>query len=243
MEHRPIIGITTEPNPSVDRVSVGRTYQDCVLEAGGLPLLLPYGDDVPPLAEDIIASIDGLLLTGGGDLCPEAFDEHPYREGSDSPISWMMPLRDLTEIKLARLAWERGLPVFGVCRGMQLMNVVHGGTMVRDADEIEREDAIVHNQREDVCGPAHEVILEPDSIIAGILGTDRLSVNTLHHQALADIAPAARVAGRATDGIVEALEFPEHPFYLGVQWHPERMKTTPELFRAHVEAARAYRAS
>ena len=240
-KRHPVIGITTEPDDLENRVGVGRNYVYRVMEVGGAPLLMPCGQIAPMLVEDWLDRVDGLLLTGGGDLCMDCYGGKPYSEGSEACVEWVMPERDVMEEPLVKAAWERNIPVLGICRGMQVMNVVRGGTLVRDHSELERADAIQHSHREEINKPFHTVTLDKDSQVARILGTCQMEVNSLHHQAVDELGEGARVVGRAADGVVEAMEWPERDFFLGVQWHPEIIRNTPRLFEALVKAAAEYR--
>jgi putative glutamine amidotransferase len=179
--------------------------------------------------------LDGILLAGGGDIALEFFDgeKHPRIDGVDS-------MRDSIELSLFRAAVEDSKPILGICRGIQLVNVGLGGTLYTHIPD-QHPNAIDHtypgNMRTILV---HEVQVEGDTRLSDILGEQTLKVNSLHHQGLKDVASALRVTGYAPDGLVEAVELPDHPFGLAVQWHPEWLtdqQSTRNLFKAFVDAA------
>ena len=219
----PLIGIPCQSDESkrvvrVPRFSANQSYVRCVEAAGGLPLLIPLvkSEDV---VRAIYARLDGLLLTGGADVDPACYGEapHPKLGEVDGP-------RDRVELALTRWALTNGLPVLAICRGIQVLNVAAGGTLYQDITA-QVDGAIEHtyypNHPRDLI--AHPVIIEPGSRLAAILGSTTLGVNSTHHQAVKDVAPSFTVTARASDGLVEAIEGLDHPFALGVQWHPEEL--------------------
>jgi putative glutamine amidotransferase len=209
------------------------TYVESLKRAGAIPVLVP---PQPENAADIVEELDGLLLAGGDDCDPAAYGEerHPSVEPMD-------PRRQSNDLTLARLARERGIPTFGICLGLQVMNIAAGGTLVQDIDS-QVETEIQHaSQPEDRA--RHAVFIEQGTQLASILPANELNVNSSHHQAIKEVGAGLRVTAHAPDGIVEGLEDPAHPFYLGVQWHPEDMKgetSASKLFGAFVEAARKH---
>ncbi len=232
----PIIGITTYHNKVNDLpyVMLVHAYVEAVMAAGGIPVL------IPSLLADgdwhaLYDRLDGLLLSGGGDIEPDYFggDAHPRIDGVDLQ-------RDRVELSLVRLAVEDGKPFLGICRGIQVVNVSLGGTLYTHIPD-QLRNAIDHtypgNMRTTLV---HEVVIEQDTRLSGILGELRIQVNSLHHQGLKGIAPGLRVSGYAPDALVEAVEIPDHPFGIGVQWHPEWLtgqQATRNLFKAFVDAA------
>jgi len=237
---QPIIGITTyqDKSPSgLPFVMIFQAYIHAVMQAGGVPVLIPS-----LLAEGgwetLYRRLDGILLAGGGDIALKYFEgvEHPRIDGVD-------PLRDSVELSLFRAAVDDGKPFLGICRGIQLVNVGLGGTLYTHIFD-QHPNAIDHtypgNMRTVLV---HEVRVEEDTRLVNILGEPILRVNSLHHQGLKDVAPELRITGRAPDGLVEAVELPEHPFGIAVQWHPEWMtdqQSIRNLFKAFVEAAGKY---
>jgi len=234
---QPIIGITTLEGKIPDglpAVMLAQAYIHAIMQAGGVPVLIPS-----MLAEggwDVLYQrLDGIVFSGGGDIAPEHFngEDHPRIAGID-------PLRDSVELSLLRAAIDNGKPFLGICRGIQTVNVGLGGTLYEHlAEQFPREidHAYPTTMRTQLV---HEVKIEEGTRIAEVVGEPILKVNSLHHQGLKDIAPELRITGNAPDGLVEAVELPEHPFGLAVQWHPEWLtdqKPTRALFKAFVEAA------
>ena len=240
---RPIIGLTayrkaSAQTPPAPLVALPSSYIDAVIEAGGIPLLIPVGLDEAAVG-DVLARLDGLLLPGGGDIAGDYYhSEHP------DFIFDVDPDRDRVEYYLTREAVARRLPLLAICRGHQMLNVALGGTLYEDVLQ-GMPGAIKH----DFFGlfprnhQAHEVILEPGSRLATALGHQVACVNSLHHQGIRDLAPGLSAAAHAPDGLIEAVEVDDHPYALGVQWHPENLYVdNPDmlaLFRGLVEAARA----
>jgi len=211
------------------------TFTGMVREAGGLPIVLASGS--PAEVETLLDHIDGLLLSGGGDIDPERYGGSPHEA-----VYAVDPLRDEFEIALAREAAERRLPTLAICRGMQVANVAFGGTLFEDI-KTQSPDSLEHRRH----GPAateyeHTVELDPDSTTARALGKDVVEVNTIHHQALRTVAAQFRVTGRAPDGIIEAIEPIDASWPMwAVQWHPEYLGSDDDpslaLFRTFVAAA------
>lgn len=211
-----------------------QSYINAVIQAGGIPLLIPS-----MIAEDgwdvVYSRLDGILFSGGGDIALEHYagEPHPRLDGVD-------PQRDSVELKLIRAAASDGKPFLGICRGCQMLNVALGGTLythLRDQFPNALDHDYPGNMRTVLV---HEVKIEEGTRIAEIFGEPIIKVNSLHHQGLKDIASSLRVAAHAPDGLVEAVELPDHPFGLAVQWHPEWLtdqEGTRNLFRKFVEAA------
>lgn len=236
---RPLIGICSRPgeeNPDLSYIN--SHYAKAVQEAGGIPVALPYGFEAAAIADDIVSRIDGLLLTGGGDVSEEGFGGNNYAKGCVARISFMSADRDVFEYAAVRAAWNANKACLGICRGLQVMNVSFGGTLLRDIAESRPASTIRHWQDKPWNEPSHSVRIEAASWLAQMLGGLEFEVNSLHHQAIAEPAPEARIVAWAPDGTPEALEFSQKPFFVGVQWHPEQMGTMPQLFEAFVDAAR-----
>lgn len=230
MARRPRIGLTSWPR-LVDQQgtpepndTVPRAYVRAVRKAGGIPLLLPLLD--PDDVDDLLAAVDGIVVTGGGDVDPRRYGEDPADElwGVDSA-------RDEFDQVLWRRLLDRPFPVLGVCRGAQTLNVALGGSLVQHLDGHP-------NQADD----RHTAEIDPRSRLARIVGSGTLEVNSLHHQAIDRAGTGVIVTARTTDGIVEAIEIEGAPHVLAVQWHPELLRHVPEhlaLFGDLIERASA----
>ncbi len=233
---KPIIGIGSDvlqEKGERDRAFAFITYTEALRRAGAVPVVIP---PQPENATDIIEGLDAILLAGGDDCDPTAYGEqrHPSVEPMDAR-------RQNNDITLARLARERGLPTLGICLGVQVMNVAAGGTLIQDIASELRTD--IDHASEPSDRHRHAVLVEKNTKLADIVGDQELEVNSSHHQAIRHVGRGLRVTALAPDGIVEGLEDPSHPFYIGVQWHPEDMAmeaSAEKLFAAFVEAARQH---
>lgn len=239
---RPLIGIscrfTTDVAWSPTFVGVREGYINAVLEAGGAPLLIPPQVD-PATLRQMYELVAGIVLPGGADIDPALYGEEPHPR-----LGQLEPLRDASEFPLARWAVADGKPLFAICRGMQVLNVALGGTLYQDIDSqyattVEHEAG---SKQRSWTTLDHPVAYSPTSRLAELLGTTESSVNSLHHQALKDLAPGLIVVGSAPDGIIEAVEGPGDAFLLGVQCHPEQLWQAADprwrrVFRAFVAAA------
>ncbi|MFZ5470416.1 MAG: gamma-glutamyl-gamma-aminobutyrate hydrolase family protein [Myxococcota bacterium] len=238
---RPSIGITPDlsspqPEQTAPRYELKTAYADAVQRSGGLPLILAYADDHGCI-DTYLDRIFGLVLTGGAfDIPPEAYGETP-REGL-GPLK-----RERTQFETAMLqgALARNLPVLGICGGMQLLNVVLGGTLYQDLAR-ELPTAKSHQQEHDRSQPHHPVEVKEGTRLAEVMGKGQVMVNSTHHQAVKKVGEKVVVSALAPDGVVEAIESTAHAFAVGVQWHPELLvNTVPAnlgLYRALVNKAR-----
>lgn len=212
---KPLVLLSTssvQRNTGLRRVDslTGENYSEALATAGALPLMVSNLE--PGMAEEYMARADGLVLTGGSDVDPALFGEEP-----EPGLGHVDIKRDEFEIALYRAARVRNLPILGICRGIQLINVAEGGSVVQDLGDT----GVQHDQRN--IGPAlsHSVSLEPDSALARAFGRPRIRVNSFHHQAVNKIGSRLRAVGRSSDGVVEAIEGTEGGFLLAVEWHPE----------------------
>ena len=212
-------------------------YRQSILHVGGEPRVLEASAD----AEQAIAGIDGLMLTGGDDVAPSR-----YGEAAHETVTEAEPGRDEFEIALVAAARARNLPILAICRGVQVLNVACGGTLVQDIPS-QIAGALAHSLAVPQHEPyelAHEVWVDKDSLLARLmrerLVDEALEVNSRHHQAVKQVAPGFVATATAPDGVIEAIEDPAARFCLGVQWHPENFFRTGEfraLFEGFLEAA------
>jgi len=233
----PVIGITTyAPREGVPRFHLPVEYVHAVRRAGALAWLIPPGE---PRLLELLARLDGLVLSGGGDIDPEHYggERHPELYGIHRE-------RDASELELARAAFERQLPTLGICRGCQVINVAFGGSLIEHLpDEVGPE--VAHRGPSPGTSSLHEVVLARGSKLLAIVGRPRPSTSSSHHQALRRVAAGFEVTAHAPDGTIEAVERRDHPFFLAVQWHPEETAADDagqqRLFDALAAAGRAYR--
>jgi len=230
LESRP-----TRRGPLAHLLVIDRAYIDRVRDEGGATLVVPAGlsdDDVV----DLVARADGVLLTGGDfDVDPALFGEAPHEK-----LGTIKPDRTRLELAMLRAASARGLPVLGVCGGMQLMNVARGGSLFQDLPS-QRESATTHSQAQTKDLAGHTVDVVAGTRLAALCGAGRLGVNSTHHQGIKAVASSLVVSAIADDGLVEAIEDPTAPFFVGVQWHPEGMGEAQHraIYRGLVEACRS----
>lgn len=239
---RPVIGVTSQPmltrgsSGDLDSFVIGHTYTDAVVRAGGLPVVLPPvpSDDVPT----VVDRLDGLVLTGGDDVDPRRYGEEPH-----DTILRTNPSRDEFEITLVHAAFARHLPVLAICRGLQIVNVAFGGTLIQDIPSA--IGSIDHTVIGHAVYDGHQpVTIESSSLIAKATGATDLMVNSIHHQAVRDLAPGLRAVAWANDDIIEGIQHEDDSWpLLAVQWHPEYLSDNSDeasrrLFEGLVESAR-----
>ena len=227
---KPIIAVTPEVRQTPRGAFCAAAYTDAVAKAGGVPVILPLTRD-PALLRQLWRHCDGLLLTGGGDVSHKFYAPRlPARQRA--LIQGVDEVRDEMEIWLTHAALRDAIPVLGICRGIQVMNVALGGTLLPD---------VPGHRHPQTDGLIHQLHWEAASKIRAAIGRPLTSVNTTHHQALAKIAPGLRVTARADDGIIEAVEHTTARFFWGIQFHPERLvEVAPQsrrLFAALVAAS------
>ena len=233
MTMKPIIGISSNRRKidEKERFVLNQSYVNAVRLAGGIPFILPFLNEEADIEEQV-KHIDGLLLSGGQDVWP-----HHYGEEPEKGLGIVHIERDAYEMKLIKKAYQHNKPILGVCRGMQLLNVVFGGTLHQDVLQIP-EYRMQHNQQTSDYEAFHTVQIEPNTKLYAILDKESLLTNTFHHQAVKDIAPTFIANAFSKDGLIEGVEKVDHPFILGVQWHPETMvekhPAMQKLFKAFV---------
>lgn len=230
-----IVGITCSTilhSEYGERDVLNRKYARAVENAGGVPIILPvFGGEA--LSQKFLGAIDGLLLSGGMDIVPAMYgqDEHPELDITDEG-------RDELELPLIRAAVAQGMPLFGICRGLQAMNVALGGTLYQDLPT-QKPSSIIHYQSHEGYPRdkfIHSVEVADGSRLREIVGTSEMQVNSLHHQALDKIAEGLVVTATAPDGVIEAAELPAHPYTVAVQWHPEETAPHDERSRRLFES-------
>jgi gamma-glutamyl-gamma-aminobutyrate hydrolase PuuD len=212
----PEAGGTRRPEIALYAIYVG------VLERLGLTSVLLTPAHSPRSIQLLLRRCSGLVLSGGEDIDPSR-----YGEDAIPQLGMVTPARDAMEIAALGLALERRLPILGICRGMQLMNVFFGGTLYQDLDT-QRPGELLHRQTEPWGARSHAVKVAPDSQLCEILGSEDLVINSFHHQAVKDLAPTLRAVAMTADGVVEAVELKTHPWIMGVQWHPERHEASAQ---------------
>ena len=237
MEAAPLIGVTTSATSdrTPERAYVNASYVTAVQRAGGIPVLLPPQLD-ERARQALWSRLGGIILTGGGDVDPRRFGETPH-----ATVAEVSQARDGLELDLVAAALDRHVPLFAICRGIQVLNVALGGTLYQDIPS-EPGSPIDHSQQAPRDQPTHRVSVSGETQLAEILGALDVEVNSFHHQAIRKVGRGLREVAWAPDGLIEGVELPgAEGFVLGVQWHPEdlvdRDPAARRLFEALVRAA------
>ena len=228
-DRQPVIGITGNYDDLTCKL--GQGYYKSVVAAGGVPVIIPPVADTDTIV-NTLSRIDGLILSGGGDFNPLWTGEEP-----STKLGGINKERDLPELLITRLAYNRQIPMLGICRGIQTLAIALGGEVAQDISD---KATVKHSQNADRSEATHTVIIESDSKLAQIYNDERIAVNSFHHQAVKAAGEKFRVVAKATDGIIEAIESIEFKSILGVQWHPECLETGLPLFQWLVTEASAY---
>jgi putative glutamine amidotransferase len=230
-QRHPIIGLTTYERDQQQNYGLPAEYVEAVRRAGGIPVLLPHGE---LYQDELLNLLDGVILTGGGDVDPSHYEGSAHEALED-----VDPERDASEINLAQLIVASKLPALHICRGAQVLNVALGGTLIEHLPD-EMGDEIEHR----TTPPGytyHSVTIETGSRLAAIVGQTEVTSNSWHHQAVRQLAPGLKAVAFAPDGTIEAVEMPNHPWLVAVQWHPESLAAADpahqRIFDALVEAA------
>ncbi len=236
-KYSPLIGLSV--SISNGNARVGAAYYQAVVKGGGTPVIIPPITDGKVL-RNIVANLDGLVLIGGADVNPLWYKEEPHEE-----LGEVDPVRDLYELKLIKIATDQNIPVLGICRGLQLLNIAFGGTLYQDIPSQRPDHHVKHNQTLPSAYGSHRIIIDPHSRLADILGKDTVTVNSFHHQAIKDLAPIFKATAYATDSVIEAFEAYPNRQIMGVQWHPEALTlggdtTMVKIFRHLVDKASVF---
>ncbi|MBE7720976.1 gamma-glutamyl-gamma-aminobutyrate hydrolase family protein [Lacrimispora indolis] len=234
---KPLIGLTPAHDIESGDVKARPTYMRALKAAGAIPVIMPLDaseEDLKQLSQEL----DGFLFTGGPDVHPFLFGEETQEHCGN-----VSPARDQMEISLLPMIMELRKPVLGICRGIQVLNIALGGNIWQDIpSQVKRDFPLAHSQPFHYDMPCHTVSLTKGSLLARISGCSSLKVNSMHHQAVKDIAPGLIASAYSTDHLIEALEMPGYPFFIGVQWHPEYLWEKNEeafrLFQTFVEACK-----
>ena len=229
-EKRPVIGITGNYDDLTCKL--GRGYYQSVVAAGGVPVVIPPVADKHVIV-NTLEHIDALILSGGGDINPLWAGEEPTPK-----LHGINQERDLPELLIARLAYNRQIPMLGICRGIQTLATAFGGKVAQDISDVA---TIKHSQDADRSEPTHSVIIDEDSSLFDIYKSTKVMVNSFHHQAVAEAGDKFRVIAKSPDGIIEAMESSEFKSILGVQWHPECLEEGLPLFQWLVNEAKSFR--
>ncbi|HEX3719379.1 MAG TPA: gamma-glutamyl-gamma-aminobutyrate hydrolase family protein [Verrucomicrobiae bacterium] len=245
MRERPVILVT----PSTESkgaefddasISVSNRYTDAIIAGGGLPQIFPATSSRAVIAE-AVERCDGVLMTGGDDIDPKLY-ANDIPEALAKTVGPLEPERDKWEVPMIAEIMEQKKPLFGICRGHQMLNVALGGTLVLDIPT-QMPNALNHRRMDKKMEPVHDVKIEADSLLRQITGEETLGVNSTHHQAIGRLAKQLRAVATSSDGIIEAVELKEaggSPFLLAVQFHPERLidnnKAFLQLFSRFIEA-------
>jgi len=209
-------------------------YSRSVYRAGGAPVIIPVAQNRQTL-ETVLERIDGVILTGGVDINPKRYGEQPLVGMGEIDEDL-----DILELTVAQTAFDKDLPIFAICRGIQILNVAHGGTLFQDI-AVQVKESLLHSQKAPKNVTTHAIDIREETLLKTVIGKNRVWVNSKHHQAVKDLAQGFRVGAETRDGIIEAIEHPSKRFVIGVQWHPEGTyhvdTNSKKLFRAFIQAS------
>lgn len=228
---KPIIAITSRCEDGY--IWQRNNYMDCIEAAGGIAVCLSLHGGSSAI-DSLVDRFDGFLFSGGDDIHPGAYGEDMLEECKVDTC------RDALEIPLMAAVLAKKKPVFGICRGLQVMNIVLGGNLYQDIPSQLPESNILHNQEEPFTKTVHQVNILPNTPLTSILGSDRIDINSMHHQSIRALAESLRPTAMADDNIIEGVYLPDHPFAVAVQWHPEWLgmedPASAKLFVAFIDA-------
>lgn len=250
MKRSPIILVT----PSTDgkgeefddaSISLSYRYTEAIIAAGGLPQIFPPTTS-RAVAAEAVRRCDGVLMTGGNDINPKLYDPN-LPEALEKTVGALEPDRDVWEKEIVAEIMAQRKPLFGICRGHQMLNVALGGTLIVDIPS-QVPNHLKHSRMDCKNEPVHDVKIAPDSLLAELVGQENLAVNSTHHQAIGRLAPELRAVAQSADGVIEAVELKndaDRPFLLGVQFHPERLidryAVFLQVFSGFIEACASWR--
>lgn len=234
---KPLIGVIPQYDAELKIIRIAETYFKAIQKAGGVPFLFPLHNEAEDL-DALLDMADGFVYPGGPDIHPKYFGEEIVPE-----YGVILPERDTLELKLFSKLYQTGKPMFGICRGIQTMNVALHGSIVQDIPSMwHGQSRVGHYQKSRGFVATHKVKVEKDSLLYDIVHKENIEVNSFHHQSVKEPGEHVSIAATAPDGIIEGIYVKEHPFFLGVQWHPEDMYDTDEdsrkLFEAFIQACR-----
>ena len=233
---KPLIGVTPLWDEEKDSLWMLPGYLDGLRQAGATPIVFPLTAEAEEISR-LVGLCDGVLMTGGQDVSPRLYGETPL-DGVDC-----CALRDNMDAAVLQAALTQGMPILGICRGLQFVNVFFGGTLWQNLPT-QHPSEVSHRQKPPYHQPAHTVSIVSDSPLAACLRLDELPVNSCHHQAIRELATKLKPAATAPDGLIEAICLPDYPFLWAVQWHPEFCwqtdKNSRKIFKAFVDAAARY---
>lgn len=233
-QERPVIGLSDMYKEGWSKVP--RSYIDAVLHLEGIPVIVPLMDEEEKIKE-LLKSLDGVIFTGGEDFDPAYYNENPIPQ-----MGKINAPRDTFDIKLLRLAVQHGIPVLGICRGIQLINIAYGGSLYQDIPAQHFEQTVKHRQKRPKTVATHAVQVQDSTVFAEIVGRKTIQVNSVHHQAVKKVADGFQISGTSPDKIVEVIEKVDSSnWIIGVQFHPEARveKDTAmfNLFRSFIDEA------
>lgn len=238
IHEKPIIGLCSsyEKDENNDRVFLNHAYLKAIRHFGGMPMVIPAEAGEQEQAF-LLSQCDGLVLTGGDDIDPTLYGEQILND-TVKPA----PERDVGEPRLLRMAEEKDLPILGICRGAQIMNVYFGGTLYQDIPA-QLSTSVKHSMEKPYIRTCHDCLVTPGSPLAAWTGREKIEVNSHHHQAVKDVAPGLAAMGVCSDGVVEAIWKPDAKFICAVQWHPEKIwgieESSAKIFEAFIAACKA----
>lgn len=234
---KPIIGIVPSINEEEGLYYLHEDNITAIREAGGIPIIIPYGNE----GQQVIDIIDGLYLTGGFDIDPTFFEEEPHPN-----LGKINRLRDEFEIDIIKNIRKVKKPILAVCRGCQILNIAIGGDMYQDINEQIKTPLLQHQQNAIKSHASHFVHVVEGSLLHNLVGTNKIKVNSRHHQANRTLGKHLITSGTSSDGIIEAIESGNDPFVLGLQWHPENLavkgdETSLHIYHGFIQACKERR--